>query len=366
MIRSKVNENPLDDQRFPPEAWRLVEKCTRVRPTWARPKPCSRSPTATGMRGNPEEGREAHYEGTFINGFHETREIRHAENAYGFARTGQTMVNAPSSTMIKLYVDDEPLLLTIADLQDYERSIDFREGVLRRDLVWRTPAGKRVLVRSTRMVSFTERHLALMTFEVTLLEGSAPVTISSQIVNREDFDEFSGSRTSDVDDPRKNRALDHRVLVSQMHWHSPHRMILGYQVANSGMTLAVGADHQIETENIYEELDDTTADQGRKVYRIAAEQGVPITVTKAVAYHTSRGVPVRELSDRVRRTLDQVRETGFDEHHRVEASGWPTSGSAAMSKWAPPRESSRRCGGASSSSPRRPHGPTRWALPRRA
>ncbi len=319
MIRSKVNENPLDDQRFPPEAWRLVEKYPSAADLGQTETLFSLANGYLGMRGNPEEGREAHYQGTFINGFHETWEIRHAENAYGFARTGQTMVNAPSSTMIKLYVDDEPLLLTIADLQDYERSIDFREGVLRRDLVWRTPAGKRVRVRSTRMVSFTERHLALMTFEVTLLEGSAPVTISSQIVNREDFDEFSGSRTSDVDDPRKNRALDHRVLVSQMHWHSPHRMILGYQVANSGMTLAVGADHQIETENIYEELDDTTADQGRKVYRIAAEQGVPITVTKAVAYHTSRGVPVRELSDRVRRTLDRVRETGFDEHHRVQA-----------------------------------------------
>ena len=47
---------------------------------------------------------------------------------------------------MKLYVDDEPLLLGTAELESYERSLDFRDGVLRRKLVWRTPAGKRVRI----------------------------------------------------------------------------------------------------------------------------------------------------------------------------------------------------------------------------
>ncbi|MGI5951455.1 MAG: glycoside hydrolase family 65 protein [Brooklawnia sp.] len=321
MIRGKVDQNPLDDHRFPPDVWRLVETYPSSQDLGQTETLFSVANGYIGMRGNPDEGRESYQSGTFINGFHETWDIRHAENAYGFARVGQTMVNAPSSLMIRLYVDDEPLLLSVADLQDYERSIDFREGILRRDLIWRTPAGKRVRVRSTRMVSFTERHLALMTFEVTLLEGNAPVVISSHIVNKEDFDELSGQRNLiSSDDPRRNRMLEHRVLKSEMHWHSPNRMILGYRTANSGMTLAVGADHTISTENPFEELDDTTADQGRKVYRIGAQEGVPILVTKAVAYHTSRGVPVRELSDRVRRTLDRVRDNGFLSYHTEQAS----------------------------------------------
>ena len=33
---------------------------------------------------------------------------------------------------------------------------------------------------STRMVSFTQRHLAIMTMEVTMLDAEAPVVISSQ------------------------------------------------------------------------------------------------------------------------------------------------------------------------------------------
>ena len=127
-----------------------------------------------GMRGNPEEGRDAFAHGTFINGFHETWPIRHAEAAFGFARTGQTIVNVPDAKLMKLYVDDEPLILGTAELESYERSLDFRDGVLRRDLVWRTPSGKRVQVDSTRMVSMTQRHLAVITLEVTMLVRRRP------------------------------------------------------------------------------------------------------------------------------------------------------------------------------------------------
>ena len=321
MIIEDMTVDPMDQTIFPADPWRLVET------EWL-PEQMGKTETLfavangyLGMRGVPEEGRDAHRVGTFVNGFHETWEIKHAEEAFGFAKTGQTIVNIPSSTNIKLYVDDEPLLITVADLQEYERSIDFRDGILRRDLVWRTPSGKRVQVSSTRMVSFADRHLALMSYEVTMLDGDAPITLSSQIVNVEDFDELHHApRTSDegdgrsqdrIDDPRQTRGFDHRVLEPQMNWHSDRRMILGFKTANSGMTLAVGADHVIETENEYESLVDTSDDLGRNVFRVHAKQDQPIKITKAVAYHTSRGVPVRELSDRVRRTLDRVRELGI-------------------------------------------------------
>jgi alpha,alpha-trehalose phosphorylase len=139
-----------------------------------------------GMRANPSEGRESYSHGTYLNGFHETWEIRHAEDAYGFAKTGQTIVNVPDAKLMKLYVDDEPLLLATADIREYRRELDFKNGVSSRDLIWRTPAGKSVRVRTERMVSFEHRHLAVMSIEVTLLDEPAPVVISSQLLNRQD------------------------------------------------------------------------------------------------------------------------------------------------------------------------------------
>ena len=90
-------------------------------------------------------------------------------------------------------------------------SLDFRDGVLHRDIIWRTPGGKRVKVSSTRMVSFTQRHLAIMTFEVTMLDDEAPVVISSQTLNRQDGKDEYYVRAAAMGggvDPRKAEAFE--------------------------------------------------------------------------------------------------------------------------------------------------------------
>ena len=78
------------------------------------------------------------------------------------------------------------------------------------------------------------------------------------------------------------------------------------------MTLAVGVDHDIVTDNPYRTFTSADEDTGKMVYRVEAKAGQPIKVIKVVAYHTSRGVPVRELVDRCRRTLDRVLEHGIE------------------------------------------------------
>lgn len=313
--------DPMDRYRFPDDPWAIVETAPSTRDLGKTETLFSIGNGYLGMRGNPSEGRDSHFHGTFINGFHEVWDIHHAENAYGFARTGQTIVNVPDSKLVKLYVDDEPLLLSVNELQSYKRWIDFREGVLRRELVWRTPAGKLVRVATSRMVSFTQRHLALISIEVTMLEGDAPIVISSQILNRQDgLDEYHVKEDSlgGVDDPRRSQLTGQRVLNPEIDWHSDRRMILGFRTVRSGMTLAVGADHTIETDNHVDELIDTSPDIGKRVYRVEARQGVPVRVEKSIAYHTSRGVPVHELFDRVRRTLDRVREVGHKPYHKAQ------------------------------------------------
>ena len=205
----------LELHRFPLDPWRLVEKEHDPRDLGLTETLFALGNGYLGMRANPEEGREAHSHGTYVNGFHETWSIHHAEDAFGFAKLGQTIVNVPDAKLMKLYIDDEPLLLTNADLEAYERVLDFRAGTLTRDLIWRTPAGKRVRVRSQRLVSLAHRHLAMLTFEVTMLDGNAPVVVSSQMLNRQDGeDEYHVARHAlgHGADPRKMRQFDHRVL----------------------------------------------------------------------------------------------------------------------------------------------------------
>jgi alpha,alpha-trehalose phosphorylase len=324
--------DPLDRQRFPVHEWQFTEASYSTADLGVTETLFATGNGYLGLRGNVEEGRETHMHGTFVNGFHEVWPIRHAEEAFGFARVGQTIVNVPDNKTMKLYVDDEPMLLSVADLESYQRTLDFRDGVLHRDIVWRTPSGKRVQVSSRRMVSFTQRHLAIMTIEVTMLDDDAPVVVSSQTLNRQDGrDEYhvrAAAMGSGVD-PRKAENFESRVLEPQSHWCADRRIILGYRCANSRMTLAVGVDHSIETDNSYQELISADEDTGKMVYRVDARAGVPLKITKIVSYHTSRGVPVRELVDRCRRTLDRTAEQGvqrqFDEQRSWLDAYWERS-----------------------------------------
>ncbi len=329
MNRSRMNRHerlrhPMDRGRFPVDPWRLVETKYRADDLGTTETLFSVGNGYLGMRGNPEEGRDAYAHGTFVNGFHETWPIRHAEAGHAFARTGQTIVNVPDAKLMKLYVDDEPLILGTAELEEYERALDFRDGVLRRRLVWRTPAGKRVLVESTRMVSMTQRHLAVLTLEVTMLSGDAPIVISSQLLNRQDGeDEYHVPNASmgEGADPRKATAFDERVLLPRAHYVREDRMLLAYQCARSRMTIAVAADHHLETVDTWETTLSGHDDLGKTAFRVEAHEGNTVRLEKVATYHTSRGVPVRELSDRCDRTLDRAaRHTTA--HYLAEQQQW--------------------------------------------
>ncbi len=85
----------VDRLRFPADPWRLTETAFDDDDIGTSETLFSVGNGYLGLRGNVEEGHDFHSHGTFINGFHETWPIRHAEEAYGFARTGQTIVNVP-------------------------------------------------------------------------------------------------------------------------------------------------------------------------------------------------------------------------------------------------------------------------------
>ena len=83
-----------------------------------------------GIRGTHDEGLPSNDPAFFLNGFHETWPIPYGEAAFGFATTGQTIVSAPDGSVIRLYVDEEPLVLSESKLLDYERVLDMRAGIL--------------------------------------------------------------------------------------------------------------------------------------------------------------------------------------------------------------------------------------------
>jgi len=345
-MRTRITPEQFPRHRFPVDEWRFYETEYHGADLGLTETIFGVNNGYLGLRANPSEGRDAHNHGTYLNGFHETWDIHHAENAHALAKTGQTLVNVPDAKLIKLYVDDEPLLLADADLEHYERGLDFANGHSYVNLRWRTPADKLVEVRSTRMVSLVHRHLAVLTYEVELINEAAPVVISSQLLNRQDGeDEYhvEDAALGEGADPRQTRRFDSRVLRPTLRFplhprRSGHMLvnddpigaaldesgaspaapgdaldvdvILGYRTGNSRMTMAAAYRHELETNCEYAVTTFTQDDLAKTEFRCDAEPGKPIKITKFVSYHSSRGVPTEELADRCRRTLHRAAETG--------------------------------------------------------
>jgi alpha,alpha-trehalose phosphorylase len=259
-----------------------------------------------GMRGNFLEGSPAFQAGTFVNGFHETWPIPYGEEAYGFAKTGQTMLNVTDAKLIQLFVDDEPFYLPTANLLEYERRLDMRAGTLDRHVLWETPAGKQVLIQSRRIVSFEHRHLAAIQYEVTVLNSMAPIAIVSTMRTP------TGGLPTNSHDPRAARRFEDQVLEPQEHRTAEARAALGLRTCRSGMALACATDHVIETSSAYTVDNRLGDDEGEVVVRVGAVPGERIRVIKYIAYHSSHRATARELCDRGERTLDRAVRDGMD------------------------------------------------------
>ena len=310
MLKRKIELPPV--HLYPADEWRIVEAQYSDEHVGLTETVFSLGNGFVGVRGSFEEGRPALIPGTFVNGFHETWPIVHAEGAPALARTGQTIVNVPDTTILKLYVDDEPFFLPTARIHDYGRVLDMRAGTLTREVVWVTGAGKHVRIRSRRIVSLEHRHLIAMTYEVTLLDHSAPVVISSLVLNRQDAHLTDDLPEYRPGDPRLATVLPHRVLNVRATEVADCRILLGYRTTNSGMTLGVGVDHVIDAACSYHATGSVTDETGEVLLTADALPGVPIRVTKYATYQASRSIPVPELVDRCRRTLDRAVRDGFD------------------------------------------------------
>ena len=304
MLNREIVRPP--EHLFPPDEWRIVEA------QWT-PEYSARAETVfalsngyLGIRGTLEEGRPAFASGSYVNGFHETWPIVHAEEAYGLARVGQTIINVPDATLLELFVDDEPLFLPTARLREYARVLDMRDGLLSRELLWSTPSGKHVRVRSRRLVSLEHRHVAALSYEVTV-DHRSPVVIASRVLTH---DNHAGRRDGD---PRAVSALNRSVLQERFAEGADGRLLLGYRTVNSGMTLGVGADHAFDLPCPHEVSTSAAGGHSEVVLTADAQPGVPIRIFKFVTYQSSRSVPAEDLGARCVRTLDRVKRDGFEE-----------------------------------------------------
>ena len=293
----------LPDHVYPDDPWALVEDTYSPRFLYLTETIMALSNGYLGLRATIDEGTPAHRHGTFVNGFHETWPIVHPENAYGFARVGQTIVNVPDATVIRVSVDGEAFEPSKA--RRFRRWLDFRQGVLERVVTWTTGSGTTVSMWNRRLVSLVHReHMAFATrIEV---DRPARIEIDSRVINRQDADPAE----MDDDDPRRAAWLPHKVLEPRAATIEATRLVQTWATASSRMELVVAVDHRLDGA-VGAVEHERVADNFGFRFAFDAEPDKPIDFTKHAVYLFDPAAEGIELRLRAEEALNLAIGFGF-------------------------------------------------------
>ncbi|MGW2239879.1 glycoside hydrolase family 65 protein [Streptomyces sp. NPDC001759] len=248
-----------------------------------------------GWRGNLDEGEPHGLPGSYLGGVHELHPLPYAEAGYGYPESGQTVINVTNGKVLRLLVDDEPFDLRYGRLVSHERTLDLRRGVLERVCEWVSPAGTAIRVRSTRLVSLTQRAIAAVSYEVEPVEARTRVVIQSELVTNEQLPETKG-------DPRAAKALQ-SPLEPEEDFAVGRRLRLVHRTRRSGLRVAVAADHVVEGPEGTSTSSESNEDVARLTVTSVLEPGERLRVEKLVAHGWSGTRSKPAMSDQVEAAL---------------------------------------------------------------
>ncbi|MFE1312686.1 glycoside hydrolase family 65 protein [Streptomyces sp. NPDC058755] len=256
-----------------------------------------------GWRGNLDEGEPHGLPGSYLNGVHEVHPLPYAEAGYGYPESGQTVIDVTNGKILRLLVDDEPFDLRYGRLVAHERVLDLRRGVLERTVEWTSPAGSTVRVRSTRLVSLTQRAVAAVAYEVEAVGRRSRVVIQSELVANEQLPGSNG-------DPRAAMALQ-SPLEREDDLAAGNRLRLVHRTRRSGLRVAVAADHVVTGPERTTTRSESGGDVARLTVTSVLEPGQTLRVEKLIAHGWSGTRSLPAMADQVDAALAAAAHDGW-------------------------------------------------------
>jgi len=295
----------IDHPAFSVEPWAVSEDRLKLEVLAQSESVFALSNGHIGLRGNLDEGEPFGLPGTYLNGFYETRPLPYAEAGYGYPEDGQTVVNATNGKLIRLLVDDEPFDIRYGELLAHTRSLDLREGVLRRHVRWRSPSGREIEITSTRLVSFVQRSVAAIRFEVKPCDDQPlRIVAQSELVANE-------PNAMKTKDPRAAAALEAPLDPEEQEVHDL-RVVLVHRTHQSKLRMAAGMDHVVE-EGVDGIVTGAEAgpDLGRVWLTAELQPGKTLCFTKFLAYGWSSRRSLPSVRDQVDAAVASAKRTGW-------------------------------------------------------
>jgi alpha,alpha-trehalose phosphorylase len=258
-----------------------------------------------GWRGNLDEGEPHGLPGSYLNGVYESHPLPYAEAGYGYPEAGETVINVADGKVIRLLVDDQPFDVRYGRLLAHERVLDFREGVLHREVEWTSPGGKGIRLHTRRLVSLVQRSIGAISYDVEALDQPVRVVLQSELVANETLPTGRGG------DPRTSAALS-SPLIAEEHACGGTGASLLHHTSRSGLRVGAAMEHHIDAPPSIHVSSESMPDLGRVTVTVTLQPGQRLRVIKFVAYGWSAVRSQPAVRDQVAAALAGAEQSGWE------------------------------------------------------
>ncbi len=306
---------------YPVEPWNVTETGFSMDLNYRNETTFALSNGYIGTRGTLEEGYDFSVdeglEGNFINGFYESEHIRYGEWNYGFPTESQSLLNLPDCKAVRLFVDGEELDIRRGTVKESVRSLHMDKGYVSRRLVWTSESGKTIELNTRRLVSFSDKNLMEIRYEVKPVDFDGRLELVSLL--RADVENHTRKTNPLVDYGPFGRHLE-PDLMEQIKDEGSGTVYYEGTAANSGLTMACGFSHTVKSGLVSAVESAVGADRlsAQVKFTFSSHRGEAVILEKQIVYTSCLDMDRIELKPFVLKKLADARARGWDWEEKVQ------------------------------------------------
>ena len=296
---------------YPIQVWDITETEFDIKNNYRNETTFALSNGYIGTRGTFEEAYDfdidTGLEGNFVNGFYESEKIRYGEANFGSPLLSQSLLNLPNLKETHVILADEKFDMMDGTVEEYERVLHMKEGILERKLIWTSPKGKKTRIQILRLVSFARKNIMLISYRVTPLNYSGEIQFVSKM--QTDVENHTRKTNPIVDYGPFGRRLDPDKM-----WAKNNKMYYEGTTKGSQLTMACGSSHVLWKNNdLIKELSwqkDIKEMMAEISVSVECEQGTTVKLDKFICYSTALDMGKNELETFVNKELEAAETDG--------------------------------------------------------
>lgn len=221
------------------------------------------------------------------------------------------LANVPMWFAMQIEVDDETFRLDRGKVRGYERTLDLRNGVLKRGVLWQTTKGQVLRFEFERFVSMADPHALAQRVTITALSDVENLRCIAYLDQKK----------------AENIAYATEGPKQVSHWTNVQTGTMSadrswWQAKTSQSDYQVRLEQHIQTDhpNAFLSAHETAGGMGNGFSTLSLKIGESVTITRLVSIFTSRDGD--DFSVRTSEHLDQLVVTGYDGIRQANDVAW--------------------------------------------